>query len=54
VEFNVNHVSPAFFGPSASLQTGARLKSMGITHALSVFDLGVKKAGNTKREACYR
>jgi alcohol dehydrogenase len=45
VEFNVNHISPVFFGPNTSLQTGARLKAMGVTHALFVFDQGVKKAG---------
>jgi alcohol dehydrogenase len=45
LEFNVNHISPALFGPDTCLKTGERLKAMAVTHALFVFDQGVKKAG---------
>ena len=45
MEFNINHMTPVLFGPDTSLQTGARLKALGCTKVLVVYDEGIKKAG---------
>ena len=43
--FGINHLSPVLFGANMSLRTGMRLREMGVTKALFVYDQGVKKAG---------
>ena len=43
--FSVNHLTPLFFGPHMSLRTGMRLREMGVTKVLFIYDQGVKKAG---------
>jgi alcohol dehydrogenase len=43
--FNINHMTPVLFGANMSLRTGNRLRDLGITKVLCVYDQGVKKAG---------
>src|SRR4030042_1221953 len=43
--YNINHLTPVLFGPNMSLRTGMRLKEMGCTKVLFVYDQGIKKAG---------
>ena len=43
--FNINHMTPVLFGPNMSLRAGNRLRDLGITKVLVVYDQGVKKAG---------
>ena len=45
MEFSINFTTPVLFGEGTSLKTGERLKQMGVTKALFVYDQGVKKAG---------
>ena len=45
MEFTVNHMTPALFGQDTSTKTGARLKALGCTKVLFVYDHGVKKTG---------
>ncbi len=47
--FGINHLSPVLFGANISLRTGMRLREMGVTKALFVYDQGVKKAGIPQR-----
>jgi alcohol dehydrogenase len=43
--YNINHLTPVLFGPNMSLRAGMRLKEMGCTKILFVYDQGIKKAG---------
>jgi alcohol dehydrogenase len=43
--YNINHLTPVLFGLNMSLRTGMRLKGMGCTKVLFVYDQGIKKAG---------
>lgn len=43
--YNINHLTPVLFGANMSLRAGMRLKEMGVTSALFVYDQGIKKAG---------
>ena len=43
--YNINHLTPVLFGANMSLRTGMRLKEMGCTKILFVYDQGIKKAG---------
>ena len=43
--YNINHLTPVLFGPNMSLRAGMRLKEMGCTKVLFVYDQGIKKAG---------
>jgi alcohol dehydrogenase len=43
--FSVNHLTPLFFGPHMALRTGMRLRELGVTKVLFIYDQGVKKAG---------
>lgn len=43
--YNINHLTPVLFGLNMSLRTGMRLKGMGCTRVLFVYDQGIKKAG---------
>lgn len=43
--FSVNHLTPLFFGLHMSLRTGMRLKQLGATSVLFIYDQGIKKAG---------
>ncbi len=45
MEFAINFTTPVLFGEDSSLKTGERLKALGVTKALFVYDQGVKKAG---------
>jgi alcohol dehydrogenase len=45
MEFNINLLPPVLFGTDTSLKTGERLKELGCTKVLVVYDQGVKKAG---------
>ncbi len=45
MEFNINLLTPVLFGTDTSLKTGQRLKELGCTNVLVVYDQGVKKAG---------
>ncbi len=45
MEFTINFTTPVLFGEDSSLKTGERLKALGVTKALFVYDQGVKKAG---------
>ena len=45
MEFNINHMTPVLFGQDASKKTGERLKALGCTKVLFVYDQGVKKTG---------
>ncbi len=45
MEFTINFTTPVLFGEDTSLKTGERLKGLGVTKALFVYDQGVKKAG---------
>jgi alcohol dehydrogenase len=45
MEFTINLTTPVLFGTDASLKTGERLKQLGVTKALFVFDKGIEKAG---------
>lgn len=47
--FNINHMTPVLFGEGTSLQAGERLKMMGCTKVLAVYDQGVKVAGITDK-----
>ena len=43
--YNINHLTPVLFGLNMSLRAGMRLKEMGCTKVLFVYDQGIKKAG---------
>jgi len=43
--FNINHLSPVLFGPNMAMRTGMRLRDLGCTNVLFVYDQGIKKAG---------
>jgi alcohol dehydrogenase len=43
--FNINHMTPVLFGANMSLRAGNRLRDLGVTKVLAVYDQGVKKAG---------
>ncbi len=43
--FNINHMTPVLFGANMSLRAGNRLRDLGCTKVLVVYDQGVKKAG---------
>jgi alcohol dehydrogenase len=43
--FNINHMTPVLFGVNMSLRAGNRLRDLGCTKVLCVYDQGVKKAG---------
>jgi alcohol dehydrogenase len=43
--FNINHMTPVLFGQNMSLRAGNRLKDLGATKVLCVYDQGIKKAG---------
>lgn len=43
--FNINHMTPVLFGQNMSLRAGNRLRDLGCTKVLCVYDQGVKKAG---------
>jgi len=45
MEFNINLLPPVLFGTDTSLKAGERLKGLGCTKVLVVYDQGVKKAG---------
>lgn len=45
MEFSINFTTPVLFGEGTSLKTGERLKGLGVSKALFVYDQGVKKAG---------
>ena len=43
--FNINHMTPVLFGANMSLRAGNRLRDLGCTKVLCVYDQGIKKAG---------
>ncbi len=43
--FNINHMTPVLFGVNMSLRAGNRLRDLGCTKVLCVYDQGIKKAG---------
>jgi len=43
--FNINHLSPVLFGLNMSMRAGMRLKELGCTNVLFIYDEGIKKAG---------
>lgn len=43
--FNINHMTPVLFGANMSMRTGMRLRELGCTKVLFMYDQGVKKAG---------
>jgi len=43
--FNINHLSPVLFGANMSMRAGMKLKELGCTRVLFVYDQGIKKAG---------
>ncbi len=43
--FNINHMTPVLFGANMSLRAGNRLRDLGCTKVLCVYDQGVKRAG---------
>ena len=45
MEFTINFTTPVLFGEDTSLKTGEKLKELGVTKALFVYDQGVEKAG---------
>ena len=45
MDFNINLLPPVLFGTDTSLKAGERLKELGCTKVLVVYDQGVKKAG---------
>jgi alcohol dehydrogenase len=45
MDVNINLLPPVLFGTDTSLKTGERLKGLGCTKVLVVYDQGVKKAG---------
>jgi len=47
--FSINHLSPVVFGEDVSSETGARLKELGCTKILCVYDKGIKEAGITDK-----
>ncbi|MFC2039110.1 iron-containing alcohol dehydrogenase [Chloroflexota bacterium] len=49
MSYGINHLSPVLFGEGASSETGMKLKELGCTKVLCVFDQGVKKAGITEK-----
>ena len=42
---NFNRSIPILFGPGASLRTGLKVKQLGVTKVLCVYDQGIKNAG---------
>ena len=47
--FGINHLSPVIFGENASSETGEKLKELGCTSILCIYDKGVKEAGLTDK-----
>ncbi len=47
--FSINHLSPVLFGENISSETGTKLKELGCTNVLCVYDKGVKGAGITDK-----
>ena len=43
--FNINHLTPVLFGPNMSMRTGMKLRELGCTNVLFIYDQGIKKAG---------
>ncbi len=43
--YNINHLTPVLFGLNMSMRAGMRLKELGCTKVLFVYDQGIKKAG---------
>ncbi len=44
-EYQIQHMTPVLFGEGTSKQTGTRMKELGCTKALFIYDQGIKKAG---------
>ena len=42
--FNINHLTPVYFGEGVSKETGKKLKEYGISRIFCVFDKGIKEA----------
>ncbi len=45
MSFGINHLAPVIFGEGSSLETGKKLKELGCTNVLCIYDRGVKAAG---------
>jgi alcohol dehydrogenase len=47
--FGINHLSPVIFGEGVSLETGEKLRDLGCTNVLCIYDAGIKAAGITDK-----